>query len=55
MKKDKRVQQWVSGYLSIDASKLSEADVLKVAKYLLNVMAQETPVLASVHRKELGI
>jgi hypothetical protein len=55
MKKDKRVRDWVSSYLSIDASKLSDADVLKVAKYLLSVMAQETPVLAEEHRKDLGI
>lgn len=55
MKKDKRVRDWVSGYLSIDASKLSDADVLKVAKYILGAMALETPVLASVHRKELGL
>lgn len=45
----------MSSYLSIDASKLSDADVLKVAKYLLNVMAQDTPKLADVQRKELGL
>jgi hypothetical protein len=55
MKKDNRVRDWVSIYLCIDASKLSDADVLKVAKYLLNVMAQETPKLADVLRKELGL
>lgn len=55
MKKDKRVQQWVSSYLGIDASKLSDADVLKVAKFLLNAMALETPTLADVQRKELGL
>jgi hypothetical protein len=55
MKKDKRIQNWVSSYLSIDASKLSDADVLKVAKYILSVMAQETPALAKMHREELGV
>jgi hypothetical protein len=55
MKKDKRVQQWVSTYLCIDASKLSDADVLKVAKYILSVMDQETPALAAMHRTELGL
>lgn len=55
MKKDKRIQNWVSSYLNIDASKLSDADVLKVAKHILRVMALETPGLAEIHRKELGL
>jgi len=45
--------KFVKGELSISAEKLSTADNKRLAEYILQVMALETPAIAKMRRREL--
>ena len=50
-----KIRKWVGANLGIDPKGLSDADVVKVANYMLRCDALELPRLAERHAAELGL
>lgn len=52
---EKLIRKYVKDNLNIDASKLSYEDVRKLAVFYLRATSLETPMLAKVDAKKLGL
>lgn len=50
-----KIRKYVKDNLQIDASKLSDADVKKLAVFYLRASSYETPMIAKAEAKNLGL